>query len=778
MLQYNLKFAWQQLVKYRQQSVVCIVSLGIGFACFALAMLWIRYERTFDTQHPEADRLYMIYQKKGLNVREPLAGYLSANLLEAEMVARIMPGQNHILIEGVKHEINDMQCDSIFLKMMGIRVVTGNADFWMHRNQYAVTEEYAAKVWGTENPIGKTFTTVWSDRELTVTAVVSSYGQHTNLPFDMLYGDPSELNWYSSRGYVLARLHPNVDGEFFMTKMDTFVVKVPETVHDWGRGGAFDYSGLSAIPLSGFRQVLSDSGETGSLSAATGLVQFRHIRLIALAGILLILSGLLNYLTLFLNRIFIRQREVGLRTVFGATTRDIMVMLFTEYTLLLVIALGCGLFFMETLLPWFRGLTGIATARPSIYGEAVIYLVAVMVAGFLLSGPVIGYFRHRSAQYSLQGVQHTYQSFRKVSVVVQMIISISFIFCTVVMMMQLEKLRHTNPGFERQNMAVLHLYNDNDHQEIAQHLNEMPEIKEWHEGYSLFPRSGMIGFGFVVGGTDKRINCNMVLGAKDYQQFYGLRLKEGRWIEEGDKDGAVVTESVVKELDVDNPIGIRLELSTEEGYTIVGVVEDIYYRGPTDKAENHLFCNDLYGSNYGNGDYLIKYHPNTWASLRKKLTDLLDHLETGKVTYRLQSCEEEYDKIILSELTLRQLMAAVSAVCILISLFGVWSMIMLNCEQRRKEIAVRKVFGAKAGQILRQFFGEYMLLLVVSAVVAFSIGYICMKSWVEQYVIQTPIPWWLYVGIFLVIALLVTSCISWRIWKTANARPIDEICKG
>ena len=69
MLQYNLKFAWQQLVKYRQQSVVCIVSLGIGFACFALAMLWIRYERTFDTQHPEAERLYVVYRKKGLSVR-------------------------------------------------------------------------------------------------------------------------------------------------------------------------------------------------------------------------------------------------------------------------------------------------------------------------------------------------------------------------------------------------------------------------------------------------------------------------------------------------------------------------------------------------------------------------------------------------------------------------------------------------------------------------------------------------------------------------------------
>ncbi|MBQ4519020.1 MAG: hypothetical protein II999_00155, partial [Bacteroidaceae bacterium] len=381
MLLHNIELAFQQMKKYRLQSVVSIISLGIGFACFALAMLWIRYERTFDTQHSEAERLYVVYQKKRLNVREPLGEHLATILPEVETSTKLFQSDEHILIEGVKHEIKDMECDSTLMELMGIEVIEGDRNFWMQKGQYAVTQEFATRVWGTESPIGKRFTTVWSDREKTIAAVVRGYGRHSNVPFEMLYGKERDDNWYSSRGYVLARLRPNVDGEAFMQKMDTFVVKVPDTVHDWGIGGAFDYSGLGAVPITEFRQVLSDSGETASLSAATGLVQFRHIRLIALAGILLILSGLLNYLTLFLNRIFIRQREVVLRTVFGATTRNIMVMLFTEYALLLVIALGCGLFFMEALLPWFRGLTGIATTRPAIYAETLIYSAVVMVAG-------------------------------------------------------------------------------------------------------------------------------------------------------------------------------------------------------------------------------------------------------------------------------------------------------------------------------------------------------------------------------------------------------------
>ena len=105
-------------------------------------------------------------------------------------------------------------------------------------------------------------------------------------------------------------------------------------------------------------------------------------------------------------------------------------------------------------------------------------------------------------------------------------------------------------------------------------------------------------------------------------------------------------------------------------------------------------------------------------------------------------------------------------------------MIMLTCEQRRKEIAVRKVFGATTKDILDMFFVEYMTLQGVAALVAFPIGYSCMRPWTENYVIQASIPWWIYASIFMTVALLVALCIGWRVWKTATAHPADEICKG
>ena len=98
-----------------------------------------------------------------------------------------------------------------------------------------------------------------------------------------------------------------------------------------------------------------------------------------------------------------------------------------------------------------------------------------------------------------------------------------------------------------------------------------------------------------------------------------------------------------------------------------------------------------------------------------------------------------YDEMLESERNLQKLLNITSIVCILIALFGVWSMIMLTCEQRRKEIAIRKVFGATVKDILDMFFLEYMTLQAIAALIAFPAGYACMKPWLEQYVVQTEI---------------------------------------
>ena len=83
--------------------------------------------------------------------------------------------------------------------------------------------------------------------------------------------------------------------------------------------------------------------------------------------------------------------------------------------------------------------------------------------------------------------------------------------------------------------------------------------------------------------------------------------------------------------------------------------------------------------------------------------------------------------------------------------------------------------GARVGDILRLFAREYLLLLAVAAVVAFPVGYVLMKRWLESYVEQTVISWWLYALLFLAMALLVALCIGWRVWRAANENPGEVV---
>ena len=121
------------------------------------------------------------------------------------------------------------------------------------------------------------------------------------------------------------------------------------------------------------------------------------------------------------------------------------------------------------------------------------------------------------------------------------------------------------------------------------------------------------------------------------------------------------------------------------------------------------------------------------------------------------------------------MLTILSVVCILLSVFGIYSQIMLTCEQRRKEIAIRKVNGARVNDILAMFAKEYLVILLVASVVAFPLAYSIMKHWIESYTLQTSISWWLFVGIFIGIGCIIALCIGWRVWKAANENPADVV---
>jgi ABC-type lipoprotein release transport system permease subunit len=137
--------------------------------------------------------------------------------------------------------------------------------------------------------------------------------------------------------------------------------------------------------------------------------------------------------------------------------------------------------------------------------------------------------------------------------------------------------------------------------------------------------------------------------------------------------------------------------------------------------------------------------------------------------------EEVYDRYLKSENILIRILTLISVVCVTVCVFGFVSMVSLTCEERRKEIAIRKINGATIKDILDIFFKEYLTLLIIGALVAFPAGYIIMKQWLENYVMQTEISAWIYVAIVLALIMTIVVCVGGKVMRTSRENPANSI---
>lgn len=163
MIRHYLKIACRNLLKYKTQSIISILGLAIGFTCFALAVLWIRYEMTYDTFHEGFDRIHLVYQKSALSdtgvtttIPYPVSTSLEKQFPEVEDACGFLFYEQEVTVDdGAIRQLYEINADSCFMHMFGIQVLSGSLDFLESEERIALTEHAAKELFGTENPIGK-----------------------------------------------------------------------------------------------------------------------------------------------------------------------------------------------------------------------------------------------------------------------------------------------------------------------------------------------------------------------------------------------------------------------------------------------------------------------------------------------------------------------------------------------------------------------------------------------------------------------------------------------
>ena len=720
---------------------------------------------------------FSIKGKISTRVPYSLAAYLAQHFPDIAVAAPF-----HLISERIS--VNDKYQDAVFssadsawMNLMDIRIIKGNRNFMLPKDnaEIAITEEAAKKWFRTEDPIGKEVKMLRRTKK--ICAIVQAENRHTNFPFDFIGNPELGKTWWYITWSILIKVKPDTDIEELESKINA---NLPAELKQVTLTRKTGIERIILTPLSKlhYAKDFRDDKEAG--------ITFQYIIYFSIAGILIITCALINYLTLFINRMRVRQREMALRMIHGANIRSLVSLLTVEFLLLLACAVTTGFLLIEICFPSFIELTGIDTAKSSLYGEAFLFigLISLIILTAIIGLLYILYHRslHLSLRYNTG--RSTGTQLRRGSIVLQLFVCLSFIGCTVLINQQLDYLRHRDLGLKIKNRGSFSVMGDMDYTPLIRKIKELPMITEVMQPdyYPIVSQLTAIGQFDNWEGLDIPIDTpvpvKLFLGKEDFFRFYDITLLAGEWLDDlSTYEDIIINESLARRMgwSPQEAIGKHI-IQSYITYTIVGVVKDCHYGAPTLPIPHTGF---LVGEQMGlmqrSAGILFKYKEGTWNECRKALEHLYQTECSPENILRLNSEEEVYNNYLRSEEMLTRLLSFASLVCILTAMFGIYSLVTLTCEQRRKEIAIRKVNGATVWSILFLFFREYLIMLCIAALFAFPITYVIIKQWILNYVRQVSISPLPFILILIGLALTVIAGISWRVWKAANENPAEVI---
>ena len=771
-LYHYIKITFRNMLKYYQQTLTNIIGLAVGFICFGLATLWVVYEVTYDNFHKNSRNMYVVYNPDyrtyigSDNTTSYLLGsYLKETFPEIAYTSQVNASASagKITVNGVDIPGLTIQADSSFIRMFAVKIIEGSRDFLIpDNNQIAITREKARQLFGNEHPIGKTITAM--DREFSICAIISGMSKRSNYAYDLItsFSSRSMNSWNSLSGNTIIELLPGTNIEAFEKKL-----------YEHDRGSESYYSkNLTIKPITKMRY--TDPKVVREF-------KFQHILLFAVSGFLVILCSLFNFLTFFVSSFHARQKELALRKVCGASDGSLMILMSIELILIFLISIVLGCILMQLAYKPFMSLSNIQMSFSAVYLKMLVYFGTVILVSLITFYLLLPAFKRATLSESIH--RSNKNNIRKTFIVSQLLISIGFSFCTIVIFKQLYFLNHTSElGFTFQNRGVVRIDQADNGEALENQLKQIPEITRVINttGYVILLNQTMRMNVDIMSWDDKPadvefINFHPMYVFPEYIEFNEFQLVEGEMLMDDDLEtNVLLNESAVKAFGWHQPIGKKFG----DKYTVKGVIKNIYNFMPTVEALPAFYYKpNQSGFFFGRNNvisYMFEYQEGMWKSCEEKIKQLIQ-ANYASTNTTLLNLTEEYNKLLKSEKSLIKALSFISEICILICVFGFVSLVSLTCRERRKSIAIRKINGAMASDILNMFAKEYFLLLIIGAVIAFSSSYFIMQRWLQNFIKQTNIPIWIYAGITFVMAMVIILCVGWQVYRVSVENPLESL---
>ncbi|MGD8538474.1 MAG: ABC transporter permease [Candidatus Aminicenantes bacterium] len=796
MLKNYLKITLRNIKRNKAFSVINIAGLAIGMACCILIVNYIVFESSYDRFHKNADNIYRINTLLEIGGRggnlastnHPIGDYLRENyteVLNSVKFRRYKYGQTLIEYEDNKFfEERLYYADNSVFDVFSYPMLIGDPKTALKSSHSIVlTESYAIKYFGEENPLGKILR-LDNFEDFKVTGVIRDFPPNTHFPINMLlsfesfYVNNPQLKgrWMGDfEVHTFIQLEKGFDYKELETKLPAIVEKqIGKLIKVVGARVEYSILPLTDIHL-----------HSDLLNEPTGQSDISYIYGFSAIALFILLIACFNFMNLSTARSAKRANEVGVRKVLGANKTKLVYQFLGESLILSTFAYFIAAGLAELSLPIIRSLT---TVELSIFFTDIPLFILISVGFVFVVGIVAGsypaFFLSSFKPVSiLKGSLRTGSTsyrFRSVLVVFQFAISVFLFIGTITILNQIRFMKNRNLGFEREHLVFVQFFDDSlmsSTETVKNELLKIPGVIH-ASATSHIPGHGARHNGYVPEGfaIEESIMMGRISVDSDFITTFGIELIEGRNFSPeftADKNQSIlINETALKEIGWEDPLGRQIRELDDKMLpkTVIGVVRDFH----TDSLHNPLEP-VLIGQNPAAFKYIaVRLGPGNISETMTSLEKIWKELDsTGTFDYAF--LEDSLIAQYRAEERLSKIFTYFSILAIFIACLGLFGLASFAAEQKTKEIGIRKVLGAPVSGLIFFLSKEFTKWVIVANLIGWPIAYFLMQKWLQNFAFRISIG----IGIFLlaaILALLIALVtVSYQSLKAALANPIESL---
>jgi len=805
-----LKAAIRTIARNKINSAINILGLAVGLMCCILIYLYAADELSYDNFHTNNSSLFRLVKSR----------YDNSNGRIWDRCYEVPPAMGPALpkyFPGIKYqtrfstEVGIVRwgekmfrerislADSSFFKMFTFPLITGSPEIVLATdNAIVLTQRYAKKYFGAENPLGKTLTITYGKekgKDYIVSGIAKDLPRNSSIQFNLLInmsnlplatGVQDALSiWNSTWFPCFVQLEKNASVEHIEQRFPAFIAQhFSSSIQDlrnrkkWTRAGnpyTYVLQKMTDVHLNSEDMLLDTRKDMSSIGI-----------LIGIALMVLIIAGI-NFTNLSIGMSTVRSIEIGIRKIVGAQKRQLMGQFLSESLVMACIAMAAAMLFTELLLPQFNQLTDKQLGMMDLMNiHSIVALISIAVITGILAG---GYPALVMSGFNLVEILKGKLKiggkafFSRSLVVIQFALSVILIISTILMGAQLKYLIHKDLGYKKEGLVailtqerasaidasqqIVNLFRD----KVIQH-NSILGITATSNWFGIW---GAPQWNLKKDGKNIQYHWNRV--DNHFVRTLGLEILQGRDFSRNitaDSNSAIVNQRFIQALGMDSPIDKTIgdpSLDFPYHLRIIGVVKDFHYGPLNEKILPAVFHNHpiraynriLVKISAANMKDTMTFLENTWKEIQPDKPFI----------YRFQ--DDVLESLYTRQKRWSTIVQFSSVLAILVACMGIFGLTTLILSRRVKEIGIRKVLGAKISQIVNMVIKEFVILVAIANLIAWPIAYFVMRNVLQNYPYRIGIDIHYFLGAGVASLIIAVLTIMYLAIKAARSNPIDAI---